>query len=274
MSPADTANMREGSMNDPKPGASIVAPGVAPSDDSSVAASLLTPKLALEHKHPLAIRWMHWINFPVLSIMIYSGLLIYWADSQHNDLNSHQVYRIGVGSWTLLRLFPDWFYKKLYLEFGLASGMGYHFFFMWFFAINGLLYVLYTAFSGEWRHLVPNRHSFREAWMVVLHDLHLSQVEPPRRKFNGAQQFAYTGVILMGAGSLATGLAIYKPIQFAWLTSVMGGYEWARFEHFALTVGYVLFFLMHIAQVIRAGWGNFAAMVCGYELATDESKSA
>jgi hypothetical protein len=25
--------------------------------------------LRLERKHPLAIRWMHWINFPVLFIM-------------------------------------------------------------------------------------------------------------------------------------------------------------------------------------------------------------
>ncbi len=266
MSPADTANMREGSMNDPKPGASIVAPGVAPSDDSSVAASLLTPKLALEHKHPLAIRWMHWINFPVLSIMIYSGLLIYWADSQHNDLNSHQVYRIGVGSWTLLRLFPDWFYKKLHLEFGLASGMGYHFFFMWFFAINGLLYVAYTAISGEWRYLVPNRQSFVEALQVTLHDLGLSKYHPPRRKYNGAQQFAYTGVILMGVGSLLTGLAIYKPTQTHILTSVLGGYEMARWMHFWLTMGYVGFFLVHVAQVIRAGWNNFRAMVIGDEL--------
>ena len=54
-------------------------------------------------------------------------------------------------------------------------------------------------------------------------------------------------------------------------TSLPGGYEWARFEHFALTVGYVLFFLMHITQVIRAGWGNFAAMVCGYELTHDST---
>src|SRR5260370_33426266 len=27
----------------------------------------------------VAIRWMHWINFPLLVVMIYSGLLISWA---------------------------------------------------------------------------------------------------------------------------------------------------------------------------------------------------
>lgn len=88
----------------------------------------------------------------------------------------------------------------------------------------------------------------------------------PDQKFNGAQQIAYTSVVLMGLGSLATGLAIYKPVQFGWLTQALGGYQWARFEHFWLTIGYVLFFMIHIAQVIRAGWNNFRAMVVGYEV--------
>ena len=33
----------------------------------------------LEKKHPLAIRWFHWLNFPLLAVMIWSGILIYWA---------------------------------------------------------------------------------------------------------------------------------------------------------------------------------------------------
>ena len=216
----------------------------------------------LEKKHPLAIRWFHWINFPVLFVMIWSGMLIYWA----ND-----VYRLGFGSVTLIKFFPDWFYNALNFGQRLAEGMAWHFFFMWFFAINGLLYVLYTTFSGEWRYLLPNRHSLREALQVTLYDLHLSKVHPPPRKFNGAQQIAYTSIILMGAGSLLTGLAIYKPVQFAWLSALLGGYEWTRFEHFWLTMGYVAFFFVHVAQVIKAGWNNFRAMVTGYEIVKAEA---
>lgn len=216
----------------------------------------------LQKKHPRAIRWMHWINFPVLFLMIWSGLLIYWANS---------VYRIGFGKFTLFEFFPDRFFNFLGVGQRLAEGMALHFFFMWFFALNGLFYVLYTAVSGEWRYLLPNRYSFREAIQVTLHDLRLSKQLPPPRKFNGAQQIAYTSVILMGAGSLLTGLSIYRPVQFAWLTTLLGGYEWARWEHFWLTIGYVLFFLVHIAQVIRAGWNNFRAMVTGYELAPIEA---
>jgi thiosulfate reductase cytochrome b subunit len=205
---------------------------------------------------------MHWINVPLLTIMIWSGLLIYWA----ND-----VYSIGWGVVSF-HFFPDWFYDALHLKFRLAEGMAWHFTFMWFFALNGLCYVLYTVLSGEWRHLLPNRHTPREAWHVVLHDLGLRKTPLPRAKFNGAQRLAYTGVILMGAGSLVTGLAIYKPTQLAWLTNLLGGYSWARAEHFTLTVGYVLFFVVHIAQVIRAGGNNFRAMVSGYELVREEEQ--
>jgi len=211
----------------------------------------------LERKHPLAIRWCHWINFPVLALMIWSGLLIYWA----ND-----VYRIGAGGVTLFHFFPPSFYERFHLEHRLAEGMAWHFLFMGFFAVNGVAYVLYTALSGEWRYLVPDRNSFREAIQVVLHDLRLRKEPLPRRKFNGAQRIAYTSVILMGAGSLLTGLSIYKPTQFAWLTSLLGGYGMARFEHFWLTMGYVLFFSVHLVQVARAGWNNFRAMVTGYEV--------
>jgi thiosulfate reductase cytochrome b subunit len=140
---------------------------------------------------------------------------------------------------------------------------------MWLFALNGVLYVAYTAASGEWRFLLPDRRTPAEAWQVVRHDLGLRKEPLPRRKFNGAQRLAYTGVIAMGAGSLVTGLAIYKPVQLAWLTTLLGGYTAARFEHFTLMLGYVLFFMIHITQVVRAGWNNFRAMVIGVELAAD-----
>src|SRR6478672_6683689 len=111
-------------------------------------------------KHPLAIRWFHWINFPLIAVMIWSGLLIYWA----ND-----VYKLGWGDRTILKFFPDSIYKALNIPFRLAEGMALHFIFMWLFAINGLLYFIYLLYSREWKLLVPNKHSLKEAWLVVLH---------------------------------------------------------------------------------------------------------
>ena len=208
-------------------------------------------------KHPLAIRWFHWINFPVIAIMIWSGMLIYWA----ND-----VYRLGFGNRTVLKFFPDSFYKALHIPFRLAEGMSLHFVFMWFFAINGFIYVLYLLFSGEWRLIVPNKKSLKESWLVVLHDLHIKKTSPPQKKYNAAQRIAYTGVIIMGIGSVLTGLSIYKPVQFHTLCALLGGYEWARAEHFILTILFVLFFLVHLLQVILAGWNNFRSMVTGLDV--------
>ena len=209
------------------------------------------------NKHPLAIRWFHWVNFPVLTVMIWSGLLIYWA----ND-----IYKIKIGGKELIYFFPDSFYKALNVPYHLSEGMAFHFVFMWIFFFNGFLYVLYTIFSGEWRFLVPDRSSFKEAWQVLLHDLHIRKSMPPQNKYNGAQKIAYTAIIVMGFGSLLTGLAIYKPIQFGWLCTVLGGYENSRLIHFALTIGYCLFFIIHVVQVIIAGWQNFSSMITGFEI--------
>ncbi|QIP12471.1 thiosulfate reductase [Spirosoma aureum] len=209
------------------------------------------------HKHPLAIRWFHWINFPILFVMIWSGLLIYWA---------YHPYKIEVGDYTLLTFFPNGFFKFLNIPRRLAEGMAWHFVFMWIFLINGLLYVGYTFISGEWRHLVPDRNSFREAIQVTLYDLGFRKTQPPFIKYNGAQKIAYFSIMLMGIGSVLTGYAIYKPTQFSWLTRLLGGYKAARLEHFALTIGYVLFFFVHVGQVIRAGWHNFQSMVTGVEV--------
>lgn len=208
-------------------------------------------------KHPLAIRWFHWINFPILAIMIWSGMLIYWA----ND-----VYRVGWGNKTILQFFPDSFYKALHIPFRLAEGMSLHFVFMWLFAINGFIYILYLIFSGEWRLIFPNKKSLKESWLVVLHDLHIRKSTPPQKKYNAAQRIAYTGVIFMGIGSLLTGLSIYKPVQFHLLAACLGGYEWARAEHFILTILFTLFFVVHVVQVILAGWNNFRSMVTGLDV--------
>src|SRR5688572_9500006 len=119
----------------------------------------------LVHKHPLAIRWFHWINFPLLLMMIWSGLLIYWA---------YPIYRVGLGDFYLFKMnLAQSTWRQLHVNNRLAEGMALHFFFMWLFAINGVLYVAWTILSGEWRYLVPNRGSFREAIQVVLHDLHI-----------------------------------------------------------------------------------------------------
>jgi len=218
----------------------------------------------LEKKHPLAVRWMHWINFPLLAMMIWSGLLIYWANA---------IYSLRLGYYEVFHFFPPGFYETLGIPYRLAEGLQLHFFFMWLFTVNGIAYIIYTFLSGEWRALVPVPASFRRAPLVALHDAHIVKNKPLQGKYNDAQRIAYTGVMLMGAGSVITGLAIYKPTQMSWLTSLLGGYEWARWEHFWLTILFVLFFVVHVIQVAIAGWANFRSVITGYDIVdADEAK--
>lgn len=224
----------------------------------------------LHKKHSFAICWMHWINFPLLFTMIWSGMLIYWAVSDPATGHLSAVYRIGFGKFTLFRLFPQSWYAALGWQYKVPTGLAYHFFFMWLFALNGLVYVTYLAFSGEWRTLVPPLDhlgmALKDAWGVVLFDLHLRKEEPRRGKYNAAQKFAYTGCLLMGAFMLLTGLAIYKPTSAHWLTTLLGGYEMARWFHFWTTMAFLGFFLVHVGQVMLAGWNNFRSMITGYEV--------
>jgi len=151
--------------------------------------------------------------------------------------------------------------------------MEFHFFFMWFFFLNGLAYVIYALFSRQWRFLVPNKHSFKNAGETLMHDLYIRRKPAPVVKYKVAQQIAYTMIINMGICSLVTGLVMYKPIQFSRLSWMPGGYEAARLEHIILTIGYCLFFVIHILQVICVGWNNFWGMVTGFTVEKDETKS-
>ncbi len=208
-------------------------------------------EIVVYKKHSLTIRWTHWINFPLLTIMIISGFMIYWANDVYTP-------------------FIDFtFYNKVGLSQKLALGMGIHFVFMWLFALNGVAYTLYLVFSGQWREHIPKLSSFRDALLVTLHDLKLRRHLPAQDKFNGAQKIAYFSIAALGFVQLLTGLAIYKPVQLLQLLSLFGGYENTRFIHFIVTVLFILFFLVHLLQVVRAGWNNFRSMITGTEEITE-----
>jgi thiosulfate reductase cytochrome b subunit len=213
--------------------------------------------ILIAHKHPLAVRWLHWLNFPLLFVMIWSGLLIYWANG---------IYKIQIGETLLFKFFPQWFYEFLGLKGQLAKGMAWHFATMWLFTINGILYLFYIIFSGEWRFIIPHKDYFIRNGRVVIYKLGDEQESPPIDKYNLIQRIVYALVILMGFGSILTGWAIFRPVQLSWLTTILGGYKAARIEHFALTIIFVLFFIVHIIQVIRAGWRNFQSMITGFEI--------
>lgn len=214
-----------------------------------------SPEMVAVEKHPRAIRWMHWLNFPILSIMIWSGLRIGWASDFRQPRFDED------------RVVPESVWQLLDLDRALARGLAFHLSFGWLFVINGILYTLYLAFSGEWREIIPKLKSLKEIPATLLHEMGLRKEAPAKdRQYNVMQQLAYTTVLLMGTLILITGFAIFKPTQLAFLINLFGGYETTRTIHFWTTIAVVGFFFVHIAQVARAGFTTFWAMVTGYVL--------
>ena len=179
---------------------------------------LMDPAHRVVEKHSLILRISHWLNVVFLSLMIWSGVLIAWADQTYYVIPS------SIGPFQI--------------HHRLAEGMGWHFFIMWPFVINGLLYCSYLFLSGKWR----------------------------RANYPLPQKIAYMGTLIMGILTVLTGLAIYKPVQLGFLTSIFFGYEIARLFHFGFMVGFVFFIIVHVIQVMRAGWNNLRSMVAGFEI--------
>ena len=76
-------------------------------------------------------------------------------------------------------------------------------------------------------------------------------------EYNAVQRLAYVAVLMLGVLAIASGLALWKPVQLAALTTVFGGYEVARRIHFAVMAGIVLFILLHLFLVLL-GSAHFA----------------
>jgi thiosulfate reductase cytochrome b subunit len=214
-------------------------------------------------KHSLALRWMHWLNFPLLMIMMYSGMRIYWSDLQ-------EPYAIGIGGWQVFEFWPDGVNSALQLERKLAKGIAFHLNFGWFFVLNGIAYLVFLSRKGAWRHIVPDVQGIRDARKTVAHDLHLTDEKPVQGKYNPAQQVTYTLVILVSVLLVTSGFAIYKSGQLSWLEAAFGGYDSARWVHFTSTIVLLGFFFVHVIQVIRAGWATFASMITGYRLSRSD----
>ena len=164
---------------------------------------------------------MHWINFPLIAVMIWSGLRIYWA----ND-----VYRIGLGDWTLFAFFPDGFNETARPRTATSPGE-------WRSTSRspGCSRSTASCTSSTRGEPVSGASSLRiaarlkESAQVLLHDLHLRKESPPTNgRYNAAQRLSYSLIIVLGGVAVLTGFAIYKPTQLSFLTTILGGYETAR----------------------------------------------
>ena len=207
-------------------------------------------------RHHWIVRLTHWLTFVVLVGMIMSGLQIYGAYAHFGDRGG-PAYVPNPFDGTA---FP----KGVRLGGWLAGGLNWHFTLMWPLIAAGVLYLSYLAFSGEWRSLLFRPRDVRGAIEMQKYYLRLRKEHPPQGKHNALQKLAYTGITLLGALSVASGFAIYKPIQLRWLTALFGGYELARYWHFWAVWLFVAFTLLHVALVFLVDPASLPAMITGW----------
>ncbi len=196
------------------------------------------------YQHPLIIRCTHWLNVVALGIMITSGLRIYNASPIWSFTIPHAF---TLGGW-------------------LAGARQWHFFGMWLFVFNGLVWFLYNILSAHGRRTTlffPK--DFSGLLPMVRYYLRIDKKHPSYVKYNALQKFAYTVVPLAAVGVILSGMAIYWPVQLNFIAILFGNYDIARVWHFVFMSTLVLFFLGHLGMVALAGWNNFVSMITGWK---------
>lgn len=175
---------------------------------------------------PLFVRVTHWLNALAVIVMIMSGLKIYNASPIFDFLFPREL---TVGGW-------------------LGGALLWHFAFMWLLVVNGLTYLTLNFYTGRaWKKFFPITP--KELIKDVLDTLKGKLAHEDLSKYNTIQKLAYLSVILDIVILIASGLAIWKSVQFPFLRDLMGGFDNARLVHFAAMSFAVFFILVHLLMV-------------------------
>ena len=189
--------------------------------------------------HPAWLRITHWINAIAVVMMIGSGWEIY----------------------TAAPLFPFSYPKTITIGGWLAGALLWHFAAMWLLVVNGLVYVTLGVLTGRFRRkLLPIRPG--EVIADVRAALQGRLSHDDLSVYNAVQKLLYLGVILAGLVVVLSGLAIWKPVQLQELTALLGGYDFARYVHFAAMAAIVGFLLIHVIMAFLVP-KSLRAMVIG-----------
>jgi thiosulfate reductase cytochrome b subunit len=191
-------------------------------------------------QQPWIIRATHWINVVSITSMAMSGLQIFVAYPHFGP--SASQWHLPFDGWT-----PP---EVLRSGHGLAAARGIHFLVMWWLIATGVVYLVYTFASGEYRRRFfwPPRDT-KPMILQLLYYLRLRKQEPAADLYNGLQRQAYTTAILLGALEVWSGLVMYKPVLLHWLGVPLGGYDGARVVHFFGLVAVATFVVGHVVMV-------------------------
>ena len=204
------------------------------------------------YEHPWAVRFTHWANAVTVTVLAMSGLQIFMAFPSFGP---------KIPETNIIESIPE----AIALGGWLGGALQWHFTFMWFFAGAGLLYVVSQVVSGHYRTVLFTPRDAPGVWPMARHYFLFGPKPAATGQYNPLQKLAYTSTLVFGTLSLLTGLVMYKPVQFAALGLLFGGYHTARLIHFIAMCGMLAFIPGHLVMVALHGWDNFASMVIGWK---------
>lgn len=176
--------------------------------------------------HPAWVRATHWLNALAVGLLMTSGWRIYNATG---FLGFAIPDGITLGGW-------------------LGGALQWHFAAMWLLAANGLLYLAGNLGSGRlWRKFFPLSPRALLADLRAALTGRLAHAD--LRHYNTLQKLAYLFVLVNSALLVASGLVLWKSVQFPLLRELLAGYEGARRVHFFAMAALAAFVLVHLAMV-------------------------
>jgi thiosulfate reductase cytochrome b subunit len=163
----------------------------------------------------------------------------------------------------------------------LATGRRWHFFLVWLFVANGLIYLLAGALNGHFRRdLAPSGAELTPRSILGSIGDHIRLRHPigeAAKSYNVLQKLTYLMVIFVILPMMIlTGLAMSPGVDAAapWLVSLLGGRQSARGLHFITANLIVLFVIVHVVEVIISGvWNELRSMITGrYVIRLEEGR--
>ncbi len=175
--------------------------------------------------HPWPLRLMHWLNAVAIITMIGSGWQIYDAAPLFGFTFPASV---TIGEW-------------------LGAAVAWHLAGMWLLVLNGLCYLAWGSLSGHFRRRLrpPGPRELRRDILLALR----FRLDHRHGVYNAVQRALYLGVIALGVLIVASGLAVWKPVQLWWLSDLFGGFAASRYVHFFAMTGIACFLAVHLALV-------------------------
>ena len=86
---------------------------------------------------------------------------------------------------------------------------------------------------------------------------------PIQGKHNALQRATYFVMPWIGLLAVLSGIAIWKPVQLAPLTNLLGGYVWARYWHFVAMMLLIALSMIHIFMVFAVDPYSMRSMITG-----------